>query len=111
MLRCARRLYRTTHATEPTRRNPRGTEGGGTGEIRGRDGGETGRCGEIPRCTRRAAVLTRGRLHVRARGPVTLDSLLWRYGTRPVTGVGEWSLDKRHFMDHYPSKRLEPPPK
>ena len=45
MLRCARRLYRTTHATEPTRRNPRGTEGGvrgryggDTGEIRGRDG-------------------------------------------------------------------------
>lgn len=29
----------------------------------------------------------------------------------PVTdAIGEWSLDKRHYMNHYPPKHLEPPP-
>jgi len=27
----------------------------------------------------------------------------------PVTGVGEWSLDKRHFMGYYPPRNLDPP--
>ena len=29
----------------------------------------------------------------------------------PVTTVGEWSLDKRHFMGSYPSPTMLPPPK
>ena len=30
----------------------------------------------------------------------------------PVTGgVGDWSLDKRHFMSQYPPPNLDPPPK
>ena len=28
-----------------------------------------------------------------------------------VSGVGAWSLDKRHFMSHYPPRNLEPPPR
>ena len=34
----------------------------------------------------------------------TLDGL-------PVTGVGDWSLDKRHFMGQYPPRHLDAPPK
>lgn len=28
----------------------------------------------------------------------------------PVSTIGEWSLDKRHYMDAYPPQQLEPPP-
>ena len=28
----------------------------------------------------------------------------------PVTTIGDWSLDKRHYMSSYPPKQLEPPP-
>ena len=29
----------------------------------------------------------------------------------PVTTVGDWSLDKRHYMNAYPPRQLEPPPR
>ena len=29
----------------------------------------------------------------------------------PVTTIGDWSLDKRHYMGSYPPRALEPPPK
>ena len=28
----------------------------------------------------------------------------------PVTTIGDWSLDKRHYMSAYPPRQLEPPP-
>ena len=28
----------------------------------------------------------------------------------PVSTIGDWSLDKRHYMGNYPPKQLEPPP-
>ncbi len=29
----------------------------------------------------------------------------------PVTSIGDWSLDKRHYMASFPPKRLNPPPR
>jgi hypothetical protein len=29
----------------------------------------------------------------------------------PVTTIGDWSLDKRHYMGAYPPRQLEPPPR
>jgi hypothetical protein len=29
----------------------------------------------------------------------------------PVSTIGEWSLDKRHYMNAYPPRQLEPPPR
>ena len=28
----------------------------------------------------------------------------------PVSTIGDWSLDKRHYMGNYPPRNLKPPP-
>ena len=55
--------------------------------------------GEVHLVLRRGSLLTAGTLAHR----YTADGL-------PVTGVGDWSLDKRHFMGSFPPKQLAPPP-